>query len=164
MVSKSTRLYHRRRGAFIAARGGRCESCGSIEQLEIDHIDPAKKTMAAGDAFMRRAEIRETELAKCQVLCSDCHLAKTIAYVQENLQPAPCSIRGCSRRREGRGLCGTHLSRAGRGRPIDAPIRAYKKQSGSCSVAGCDEDAKCKQMCKRHYDRDLWRRKHSVAA
>lgn len=86
-VTASTRLYHRRRDEFITQRGGKCEICKSVSDLEIDHLEPAFKSMAPGDALMRRREIREKELAKCQVLCGSCHAKKT--------------------RRENLGRCGT---------------------------------------------------------
>lgn len=84
-LAKSTRLYHRRRDAFIETRGGACERCGSNGALEIDHVDRSTKLLAPGDALMRRAEIRDAELAKCQVLCADCHKAKT-----RSEQKVPC--------------------------------------------------------------------------
>lgn len=82
MVAKSTLLYRRRRATFIASRGGACETCGSVEDLEIDHVDPELKLMSPGAALMSRAEIREPELAKCQILCSDCHATKTREHIQ----------------------------------------------------------------------------------
>lgn len=120
--------------------------------------------MPAGDALMRRAEVREAELALCQILCAECHKDKTIAYVRENVLFVACAVAGCTRRHDAHGLCGTHATRAARGQSINSPVRAYQHQSGICSVADCGDPAKCKRMCKRHYDRDLRRRKHSVAA
>lgn len=57
------KVYHDRRNAFILSRGGCCERCGSIDRLEIDHIDPALKSMSPGRAFYSRAEVREVELS-----------------------------------------------------------------------------------------------------
>lgn len=72
----------RRRAEWFA--GKRCVHCGSDTHLEIDHIDPATK-----DPYLRRVhtnsfwswskERRDVELAKCQVLCHPCHIAKTLA-------------------------------------------------------------------------------------
>lgn len=70
--------YHRRRSDFIESRGGCCEQCRGLDDLEIDHIDPAEKGFALGKALAGWAESRiQKELAKCQVLCKDCHAEKT---------------------------------------------------------------------------------------
>lgn len=53
-------------------------ACGSFNKLEVDHIDPKLKTMEVRSIWSCRKEIRELELAKCQVLCYDCHLEKTL--------------------------------------------------------------------------------------
>ena len=64
----------RRRAAWFA--GKTCVRCGSTERLEIDHIDPALKVDHR--LWSWSAVRREAELAKCQVLCRPCHLAKSI--------------------------------------------------------------------------------------
>jgi 5-methylcytosine-specific restriction endonuclease McrA len=63
--------------AFIASRGGCCELCGSVETLEVDHIDRSLKTMNPTRIWSRTPEIQAMELANCQVLCSKCHKEKT---------------------------------------------------------------------------------------
>lgn len=67
----------KRRAEWVASRGGACEQCGSTTDLEVDHIDPATKLYNPGQVWTARAEIREAELAKCQVLCKSCHLEKS---------------------------------------------------------------------------------------
>ena len=69
-----------RRAEAVAAFGGRCRQCGSVERLQFDHIDPATKTTNAIWA-MGKAK-REAELAKCQLLCAACHAAKTRAEMR----------------------------------------------------------------------------------
>ena len=63
----------RRRAAFFDDKS--CAWCGSTERLELDHIDPELKVSHRIWSWSeaRRAE----EVAKCQVLCHDCHLDKT---------------------------------------------------------------------------------------
>jgi excisionase family DNA binding protein len=62
------------RADWIAAHGP-CAVCGSTERLEVDHIDPATKTVGS---FWEWPDVRrEAELSKCQVLCYVCHKAKT---------------------------------------------------------------------------------------
>lgn len=63
-----------RRAAFY--EGKSCVQCGSTEELELDHIDPAAKITHL--IWSWSAMRRDAELAKCQVLCCKCHLAKTI--------------------------------------------------------------------------------------
>ncbi len=54
---------------------GPCK-CGSWDNLEVDHIDPNLKI--DHKVWSWTEEKRNAELAKCQVLCYICHLAKTI--------------------------------------------------------------------------------------
>lgn len=86
-TTEERRRYNRewvagRRAAWIASRGGRCVQCGSSERLEIDHIDPKTKAFNPANLWTRRREVRDAELAKCQVLCHDCHLDKTFGSVE----------------------------------------------------------------------------------
>lgn len=62
-----------RRAAFYA--GKRCEFCGSRENLELDHKDPKQKV--SHRIWNWSAARREVEIAKCQILCEDCHKEKT---------------------------------------------------------------------------------------
>lgn len=62
--------------------GGVCASCGSVERLEFDHIDPATKQIDISTAIMVAcwSWVRlVAELDKCQLLCHDCHHSKTLA-------------------------------------------------------------------------------------
>jgi 5-methylcytosine-specific restriction endonuclease McrA len=70
-----------RRAAWLKEHGP-CR-CGSWEQLEVDHIDPAQKVDHRLWSWSK--ERRDAELAKCQVLCHTCHLDKT----RENGDYAP---------------------------------------------------------------------------
>lgn len=66
----------RRRREWLDENGP-CVDCGSWEELEVDHVDPATKTTHA--VWSWSAARREAELAKCVVRCHDCHAAKTAA-------------------------------------------------------------------------------------
>lgn len=57
------------------AANGPCKSCGSVEKLELDHIEPDTKVSHTVWSWtpMRRC----LELKKCQVLCRKCHRKKT---------------------------------------------------------------------------------------
>jgi 5-methylcytosine-specific restriction endonuclease McrA len=63
------------RAAYFADKV--CVECGSVEQLELDHIDP--ETKVTHNIWGWAPSRWPAELAKCQVLCHDCHLAKSIA-------------------------------------------------------------------------------------
>lgn len=71
------RLWMAKRRSDWIAQNGPCVTCGSSENLEVDHIDPKTKCMSPRAIWSRRAEDRMAELAKCQVLCRGCHSAKT---------------------------------------------------------------------------------------
>ena len=76
---KQQRLEYQKR--WTAARrakwfsGKSCAVCGSIEDLELDHIDPSKKI--SHRIWNWSWQRIEQEVAKCQVLCHDHHLEKT---------------------------------------------------------------------------------------
>lgn len=52
-----------------------CVRCGSSDDLQLDHIDPSTKV--DHKVWNWSQTRREIELAKCQVLCADCHKVKT---------------------------------------------------------------------------------------
>lgn len=56
---------------------GPCAACGSTVELEVDHIDPTRKTMHPASIWSRNKATREAELSLCQVLCRQCHREKT---------------------------------------------------------------------------------------
>ena len=65
--------YAERRASWFADK--QCVRCGSTDRLELDHVDPSTKVTSS---IWTWAEARRnTELAKCQVLCHLCHLQKT---------------------------------------------------------------------------------------
>lgn len=62
----------RRRAEFFGDKA--CVKCGSDERLELDHIDPALKV--SHRIFSWSESRRLAEIAKCQILCHDCHVQK----------------------------------------------------------------------------------------
>lgn len=74
-----------RRSREISARGSSCSYCGSPYWLEFDHIDPTTKVLLSTRLFTTNKEARDKELKKCQLLCHECHVAKTI--VDRKLHP-----------------------------------------------------------------------------
>lgn len=57
--------------------GSECSQCGSRQDLEFDHIDPDTKTFSILRHWKWPIEKLMPELAKCQLLCKDCHKLKT---------------------------------------------------------------------------------------
>jgi hypothetical protein len=71
------KLYWERRAAWIASQGGKCVKCGGTDRLECDHIVRNGKV---GHSIWHWSQARrDAELLKCQVLCHECHLTKTMA-------------------------------------------------------------------------------------
>lgn len=62
----------KRREEWIETHGP-C-ACGSSKNLQIDHIDPTKKV--SHRIWSWSDARREAELAKCHVLCEECHKKK----------------------------------------------------------------------------------------
>lgn len=94
--------YHRLRREWIESQGGKCTLCGSVEDLEIDHVDRATKSFDVARIWSRSKVVREEELAKCQVLCKKCHLKKTTAenialgiHSEEHSYRKKCRCPGC---------------------------------------------------------------------
>ncbi len=76
--------------------GGECAKCGAIMNLEFDHIDPTTKSFNLTSNYGMEFVKWQVELAKCQLLCTQCHLQKTVA---EKSGPQhgtrSCFVTGC---------------------------------------------------------------------
>lgn len=55
-----------------------CASCGGVDRLELDHVDPSTKVTHA--IWSWSATRRAAEIAKCQTLCYRCHKAKSAEF------------------------------------------------------------------------------------
>lgn len=67
--------------------GGRCAACDSTADLEVDHVDPSTKTAALTELWSRPA-LFWAELEKCQLLCHECHAAKTAVEREQRVKLA----------------------------------------------------------------------------
>jgi hypothetical protein len=69
--------YYARKQLFLDHLGGKCVTCGSVSELQFDHIDPDTKSFTIGGRI--RCDLEEVleELKKCQLLCKKCHLEKS---------------------------------------------------------------------------------------
>ena len=83
----------RRRQKAIDLLGGKCAKCRATENLEIDHIDPETKDpklkgkLRQGFPWSWAWSRILVELAKCQLLCRDCHAAKTLPQISRKYCP-----------------------------------------------------------------------------
>lgn len=67
-----------RRNKAIEYLGSSCVTCGSTDSLEFDHKVRELKAANIATLLSRKWEVLKAELDKCQLLCSNCHLEKTI--------------------------------------------------------------------------------------
>ena len=77
MKSYMLQRYHQRRAEALERLVGKCTLCGSTEQLEIDHVDPATKEIPLNKLWSIAQERFDRELEKCQVLCKKHHEEKS---------------------------------------------------------------------------------------
>lgn len=77
MGKSAMERYRDRRAYSIIKLGGKCVSCGSTENLEFDHKEKSKKSFNITQFWSISKERYDEELAKCQLLCHDCHVAKS---------------------------------------------------------------------------------------
>lgn len=59
--------------------GGECAWCGTTEDLQFDHVDPATKVCNVSEATNWSLERFLSEVDKCQLLCDPCHHEKSQA-------------------------------------------------------------------------------------
>lgn len=70
--------YHERRAQAFLLLGSKCTFCGATVQLEIDHIDASQKSFPISKLRSVSKKRYLAELEKCQLLCKDCHVDKSI--------------------------------------------------------------------------------------
>jgi len=71
------RRYHKRRQRMVEILGGKCQHCGTQEDLEFDHKDRTLKTMSISRMWSLSWEKLLKELEHCQLLCNSCHIKKS---------------------------------------------------------------------------------------
>ena len=69
--------YAERRAYSIKKLGGKCVRCGSTDRLELDHRIKKDKSFNITQFWGLSLEKYDKELAKCQLLCHDCHVRKS---------------------------------------------------------------------------------------
>jgi hypothetical protein len=76
--------YHVQRKKALDYLGNKCVKCGATQSLDIDHIDPKDKKFPVMSGWSTTPANFESELAKCQLLCRDCHIVKTRQDLGQN--------------------------------------------------------------------------------
>jgi hypothetical protein len=71
--------YHKRKAKIIKHLGSKCVQCGSEYDLQIDHMDHTRKNYTVMSHWGWSWKKLLEELKLCQLLCSNCHLEKTIS-------------------------------------------------------------------------------------
>lgn len=64
----------RERARLIALLGGKCVVCGTVENLQFHHKDPAAKEFTIGAALRYPRDRRTQEALKCEIRCEPHHL------------------------------------------------------------------------------------------
>lgn len=77
MAKYNNDRYHRRRREVVVLLGGTCRSCGTTNDLEIDHIDRKTKRHNISKLINGNWEKLLAELEHCQLLCVVCHKEKS---------------------------------------------------------------------------------------
>jgi len=70
--------------------------------MDFDHRDPAQKAfaIAAGKALLKSREVLLAEIAKCDIVCANCHAIRTYRYLHSDRSPFRGRTPGRSPRRE----------------------------------------------------------------
>ena len=79
--------YHARKAALIALKGGQCMDCGYKAHpaaLEFDHVRGSKVCSIATLLQGARWEEVLTEVAKCELVCANCHAIRTQTRLRAN--------------------------------------------------------------------------------
>lgn len=87
--------YRAKMDEAIAFLGGKCVECGSVDQLEIDHIDRSTKTATVSKLWSMRRDTMLEELTKCQLLCGGCHQNKTSSELTVGHGGGLTGVRNC---------------------------------------------------------------------
>ena len=78
-VSEWAREHRKERRAYcVEYLGGKCVKCGTTHNLQFDHIKREEKKYNITEKLTIKFDNLKEELDKCQLLCYDCHLEKTL--------------------------------------------------------------------------------------
>ncbi len=125
--------YRKLRADWIASNGP-CKMCGSIERLEVDHINEGDKI--DHNVWSWAEKRRNDELLKCQVLCYICHREKSKAYCSMLFKGKP----NVSRRK----IADSKFKQA-----TELILKGYSERE-ACSIAGIARGTYSSAKCMGH--------------
>lgn len=71
-----------RKKKLVELKGGRCVDCGfagHIVAFQFDHLDPSTKVSEVATLIRISWEKALAEVAKCDLVCANCHAVRTFA-------------------------------------------------------------------------------------
>jgi hypothetical protein len=77
MKAYMSKRYHRLRAEYVDMLGGKCVDCGTVSQLEFDHVDRTTKSFDVGKCITHKRSKVVAELEKCVLRCKSCHAKKS---------------------------------------------------------------------------------------
>jgi hypothetical protein len=148
--------------AIVASWRLACFSCGHsvVAALDLHHRDPAEKDFAISAASTRSLSTVRRELAKCEVLCANCHLAQHAAGTKVTSRGAARAVVEWRRRTKTRlvELHGGRCIRCGFAGHVAALVFHHRDPTGKAFAISVDgvprawerlveEAAKCDLLC-----------------
>lgn len=85
-----SRHYDKRRRLFDEMKSSPCADCGGVfapESMDFDHLPGADKRMGVGQMLRCSWSAIINEIAKCDLVCANCHRIRTRARKRESLKP-----------------------------------------------------------------------------
>jgi len=69
----SKEKYYQKKDYIIDHLGGKCEHCGTKDNLQFAHINPETKIACVSELLHHSIDIAVEEAEKCFLLCESCH-------------------------------------------------------------------------------------------
>jgi len=89
-AAKTLSKYRERRDFMIVFLGGKCAGCGTTDDLDVHHKNPAEKSFAVSKFWSIAWERLVLELSKCELRCrNDCHKRETRTWRSRRWEPGP---------------------------------------------------------------------------
>jgi hypothetical protein len=124
--------------------------------------------------IIQRSSIKQCVISNCgkksiaKSLCDKHYKMFILTGRTEKIPTTPvkgllCSVEGCERPRQARGLCSIHYTRVLRRGDVGGALPETNKGDNwkkKCSVAGCNDFVKAKGLCRTHYK--VFRKKHNL--
>lgn len=89
-LARQRRAAAQNRAIIREAKNRPCVDCGIQYPpyvMQFDHLDRTEKRFEVSDIGARTAETLRAEIAKCEVVCANCHAERTHQRVQQRPSP-----------------------------------------------------------------------------